>query len=152
LWDPQARGAFLGLEAGMTRAALAKGVLEGVALSARLLLEAMDRSTGRRAEVLLCGGGGFRSEAWNRIRADALGRPLRRAAVLDAGVLGAAALASVAAGHQPDLHAALSDLVTHDATYDPDPARAARYDELFALYRPAYEALRPLSRALATRA
>jgi len=30
--------------------------------------------------------------------------------------------------------------------------RAARYDDLFALYRPAYEALRPLSHALAARA
>lgn len=149
LWDPRARGAFLGLEAGMARAALARGVFEGVALSARLLLEAMDRSTGRRADLLLCGGGGFRSEAWNRIRADVLGRPLRRAAVPDAGVLGAAALGAVAAGLQPDLPAALADLVTHDRSYEPDPARAARYDDLFALYRPAYEALRPFSRALA---
>jgi xylulokinase len=151
LWDASARGAFLGLEAGMDRAALARGVFEGVALSARLLLGAMDRSTGQRAEVLLCGGGGFRSDAWNRIRADVLGRPLRRAAVADAGVLGAAVLGAVAAGLQPDLRAALSDLVTYDRTFDPDPARTARYDDLFALYLPAYEALRPLNHALASR-
>lgn len=151
LWDPQARGAFLGLEGGMGRAALARAVFEGVALSARLLLEAMDRSTGRRAEVLLCGGGGFRSESWGQIRADVTGRTLRRAAVAEAGVLGAAAIAAVAAGLRPDLPAALSELVAHDRTWEPDPRRAARYDELFALYRPAYEALRPLSRALAAR-
>lgn len=151
LWDSSARGAFLGLEAGMGRAAMARGVMEGVALSARLLLEAMDRSTGRRAEVLLCGGGGFRSEAWAQLRADVTGRVLRRAAVTDAGTLGAAALASVAAGLAPDLPAALGGLVTHDRVFDPDPARAARYDDLFALYRPAYEALRPISRALAAR-
>jgi xylulokinase len=151
LWDAQARGAFLGLEAGMGRAALARGVFEGVALSVRLLLEAMERSTGQRAEVLLCGGGGFRSDVWNRIRADVLGRPLRRAAVADAGVLGAAALGAVAAGLQPDLSAALADFVTYDRTYEPDPARTGRYAELAALYRPAYEALRPISRALAAR-
>jgi xylulokinase len=148
LWDSEARGAFLGLEAGMGRAALARGVFEGVALSARLLLEAVDRSTGHRSEMLLCGGGGFRSDVWNQIRADILGRPLRRAAVADAGVLGAAALGSVAGGLQPDLRQALTDLVSHDRIYEPDPSRAARYDELFAIYRPAYEALRPLSRAL----
>jgi xylulokinase len=152
LWDPRARGAFLGLDSGMTRAALAKGVLEGVALSARLLLEALDRSTGRRADLLLCGGGGFRSDAWAQIRADVLGRPLRRAAIPDAGTLGAAALGAVSGGLQPDLPSALADLVTHDATFEPDPQRAARYDDLFALYRPAYEALRPFSRALADRA
>ncbi|WP_246849711.1 xylulokinase [Rubellimicrobium arenae] len=152
LWDASARGAFLGLEAAMGRPAMARAVFEGVALSARLLTEALERSTDRRAEVLLCGGGGFRSETWNRIRADVLGRPLRRAAVADAGVLGAAALGAVAAGLQPDLPAALADLVAYDRTYEPDPRQAARYDDLFALYRPAYEALRPLSRALAGRA
>lgn len=151
LWDTEARGAFLGLEAGMGRAALARGVLEGVALSARLLAEALDKSTGRRAETLLCGGGGFRSDAWNQIRADATGRVLRRAAVPEAGILGASALAAVAAGLRPDLKAALADLVTHDRAYEPDPRRTARYEELFALYRPAYEALRPVSRALARR-
>ena len=44
-----------------------------------------------------------------------------------------------------------TDLVAHDRTFDPDARRAARYDDLFALYRPAYEALRPISRALARR-
>ncbi|EYD75045.1 Xylulose kinase [Rubellimicrobium mesophilum DSM 19309] len=151
LWDPSARGAFLGLEAGMGRAALARAVLEGVSLSARLLAEALDRSTGRRIEAFLCGGGGFRSDTWNQIRADATGRVLRRAAVPDTGTLGAAALGAVAAGLQPDLPTALADLVTHDRTYEPDPRRAARYDDLFGLYRPAYEALGPISRALADR-
>jgi xylulokinase len=151
LWDAEARGAFLGLEAGMGRAALARGVFEGVAHSARLLLEALDASAGRRAEVLLCGGGGFRSDAWNQIRADVLGRPLRRAAVADAGVLGAAALAAVAAGLRPSLEEALAEVVAYDRLYEPDPVRAARHDETFALFRPAYEALRPIGRALAAR-
>ncbi len=151
LWDASARGAFLGLEAGMSRAALARGVLEGVALSARLLAESLDRSSGRQIETFLCGGGGFRSDVWNQIRADVTGRSLKRAAVPDAGVLGAAALGAVAAGLQPNLPSALADLVSHDRTYDPDPRRAACYDDLFALYRPAYEALRPISRALANR-
>ncbi len=149
LWDTEARGAFIGLDAGMSRASLARGVLEGVAFSARLLLEALDRSTGRQAPMLLCGGGGFQSDVWNQIRADVLGRPLRRAAVPDASVLGAAALGAVAAGLQPDLESALSDLVVHDRSYEPDLARTAAYDERFAFYRPAYEALRPLNRALA---
>ena len=151
LWDPLARGAFLGLETGMDRAALARGVMEGVALSALLVAESLDRSLGQRIETLLCGGGGFRSDTWNQIRSDVTGRVLKRAAVADAGVLGAAALGALAAGLQPDLRSALADLVAHDRTYEPDRRRAAHYDELFALYRPAYEALRPINRALAER-
>lgn len=151
LWDAMARGAFLGLESSMDRAAMARGVYEGVALSGRLLMNSLEASSGLRAESLLCGGGGFRSDIWSQIRADVLGRPLRRTAVLDAGLVGAAALGAVAAGLQSDLTAALTDLVTHDRTFEPDLGRTAQYNDLFALYRPAYEALRPISRALASR-
>jgi xylulokinase len=150
LWDATARGAFLGLGAGMGRAAMARGVFEGVALSARLLVNSLEASTGTRAQTLLCGGGGFRSDVWNQIRADVLGCALRRTAVSDAGVVGAAALAAVAATLQPDLRSALSDLVIYDRTFEPDPRQADRYDDLFALYRPTYEALRPINRALAS--
>jgi xylulokinase len=98
LWDAAARGAFLGLGAGMGRGEMARAVYEGVAYSARLLLASLEASAMRRAEVILCGGGGFRSDLWNQIRADVLGRPLQRLAVPDAGLVGAAAIASVAAG------------------------------------------------------
>jgi xylulokinase len=151
LWDPTARGAFLGLEAGMGRAALARSVYEGVALSARLALEAVEASAGRRAEVLLCGGGGFRSDLWAQIRADAVGRPLHRLRVPDAGVVGAAALGAVAARLRPDLAAALASLAAHDRVFEPRPEGARRMDDLFALYRPAWDALRDTSRALALR-
>lgn len=151
IWDTAARGAFLGLEPAMGRAALARGVFEGVALSARLVAEALDRSTGRQIDAFSCGGGGFQSDAWNQIRADVTGRVLRRTSVLEAGALGAAALGAVAAGLQPDLSNALADLVTYDRNYEPDPRQTARYDEVFALYRPAYEALKAVNKTLSQR-
>lgn len=151
LWDSRARGAFLGLEAGMGAGALGRGVYEGVALSARLVLDGLDAAGGGRADVLLCAGGGFRSDLWAQIRADATGRGLRRARILDAGVVGAAALGAVAAGHAATLAEALAGLVAHDRTFEPDPAQRGRLDDLHALYRPAYEALRPISHALAAR-
>ncbi|NAZ35934.1 FGGY-family carbohydrate kinase [Rubellimicrobium sp. CFH 75288] len=151
LWDPEARGAFLGLDAGTGREALVLGVMIGVALSARLLVEALDRSTGRRAETLLCGGGGFRSDVWAQVRADVMGRSLRRAAVADTGLTGAAVLAAVAAGLRPGVREGVRDLVRWDRTFEPDPIRAARHAELFDLYRPAWEALRPLNKVLSRR-
>lgn len=148
LWDAAAQGAFLGLGADMGRAEIARGVFEGVALSARLLLAALEASSMRRADCLLCGGGGFRSDVWTQIRADVLGRPLKRLAVPDAGLVGAAAIAAVAARVHSDLDSALSQIVIHDRTFEPDPTRTERYDALFALYRPAYEALVPFRAAL----
>lgn len=144
LWDAGAQGAFIGLTAGMGRAALARGVYQGVAFSARLLLGALEASAARRPEVMLCGGGGFRSDVWNRIRADVLGLPLRRLAVPDPGLLGAAAIAAVAAGLHRDLAAALAEVVRYDRVYEPDPRRQAEASRAFERYLPTYAALRGL--------
>lgn len=148
LWDASARGTFFGLDAGMGRAEIARAVLEGVAMSVRLAFESLDASSGTHAELIHCGGGGFASDTWNRIRADMLGRRLQRLAVRDPGALGAAALGAVAAGLQPDLDTALSAAVRFDRTYQPNPKRQERADALYALYRPAYEAARTTNHAL----
>lgn len=151
LWDAHARGAFLGLEAGHGAPHMVRAVMEGVAYSARLALEAVEGSAGRRAAGLSCGGGGFQSEVWNQIRADVLGRPLRRIAVPDVGALGAAALAAVGSGIHPTLDDALAELVRFDRDYEPDLSRAERHAEMFDLYRQAYAATKAISHRLARR-
>ena len=78
---PAARGAFAGLTTRSDPAALTLAVMEGVAFSARLALRGAG-GLGRRCAppLLQAGGGGMQSDRWCRIRADALGRPLRRMA------------------------------------------------------------------------
>jgi xylulokinase len=49
LWDASARGTFLGLDASMGRAEIARAVLEGVAMSVRLAFAALDTSSGTHA-------------------------------------------------------------------------------------------------------
>lgn len=151
LWDAHARGTFLGLEAGHGAPHLACAVMEGVAYSARLALEAVESSGGQLAEGLNCGGGGFQSDTWNQIRADVLGRPLRRIAVPDVGALGAAALAAVGGGIHPTLDAALAGLVRFDRDYEPDPSRAERHAAMFDLYGQAYAANKAINHSLASR-
>jgi xylulokinase len=51
LWDASARGTFLGLDASMGRAEMARAVLEGVAMSVRLAFEALDTSSGTHAQA-----------------------------------------------------------------------------------------------------
>ncbi len=144
LWDAAARGAFIGLSSGTGRAEMARAVFEGVAFSARLLLEALEASAARRAEVLLCGGGGFRSAVWTQIRADVLGRPLHRLSVPDPGLLGVGAMALVAAGLVPDMGSALALVVRHDPPVLPAPEAHAALSDRYARYLPAYAALRDL--------
>ena len=140
LWNPDLRAAFLGIDAQTNLADLARAVYEGVAFSARLVLERLEHSAARRNDLLNCGGGGFQTDLWNQIRADVLGRGLRRLSVTDPGLVGAAATAACGIGLFPDLASACGQIARYDVTYAPDPARQARYNDLFALFQDAIAA------------
>jgi xylulokinase len=148
LWDAGARGAFAGLTSRTDPAVLALAVMEGVAFSARLVLEALERSAGLRPEVLRAGGGGMRSDAWCQLRADALGRRLARTGPAAAAALGAAVCAGVGSGALPDLAAAAGALAREDRTFEPDAAGAALASERFELFRELYGQLRPINARL----
>jgi xylulokinase len=130
---------------------MARAVLEGVALSVRWAFEALAGSTGQRPAVIHIGGGGSRSDAWCQIKADALGVPLRRAAVPDAAAVGAAILAGIGSGVLPSLGEAIRSLVRFDRVFAPDLALAGYYAERFGDYRALYETLRPFNAARAGR-
>lgn len=134
LWDPSLRGVFLGMDQDSGLPDLARSVMEGVALSARHVLGALESSSGHSPALLTCGGGGFRSDVWLQIKADVLGRPLARLSVNEPGLVGTAALAALGAGLAPDLRSAQQTLARFEPPVDPDPAKRALYDDLFGLY------------------
>lgn len=146
LWDSELRGAFIGMDSRTSSAEIALAVLEGVTLSADMLLQSLVDAAGFRPPSLRYGGGGARSDLWSQIRADCLGLPLDRSAVPDAGCLGAAIMAAVGVGAFADVAAAADVMTKVDRTFTPDPTRRARYDALREAYRAATTALRPLGR------
>jgi xylulokinase len=116
--------------------------MEGVALSARLAFEAAEQSAGVVADSLKIGGGGARSDDWCQIRADALGKPLRRVAALDAGTLGAAVIAGVGSGAMPSLETAIDRLVSFERTFEPNDEARGYYDAKFGKYQELYADLK----------
>lgn len=149
LWDTSLRAAFLGLSRSTSTADLARAVFEGVALSARHALGPLRTSAGVGADVVLCGGGGFRSGVWTQIRADVLGVPLQPATSHEPGVLGAALMAGVAVGLHDNLHDAWAATARLGALVEPDPTTTARYDALFGLYTDAIATADTLTKRLA---
>ncbi len=149
IWDIGARGAFIGLDGSMGPAELTRAVFEGVASSVRWLLEALEASAGQAATSFSMAGGGAASDPWCQIRADMLGRPIRRLKTLDAGVLGAAILAGVGAGRFSSIGEAADRLVVTDRLFEPDPSRRERMDFLYGEYRELYSALKPFNAARA---
>ncbi len=142
LWDPAARASFSGVDGSMGPAELSRAVMEGVAYSVRLLMDSLEQSAGRSVDTLTHSGGGARSDIWCQIRADVLGRVLKRTANTDSGVLGAAIFAGVSSGLYASIGEASKALVAVERVFEPNPGRRARHDEGFARYVDLYTRLK----------
>jgi xylulokinase len=139
--DPHARGAFVGLSVRHTRAHMTRAVMEGVAFSMRDGLEVM-RGLGTPDDDMRAVGGGARSALWLALQADVYGRAVRRTEVDEGPAYGAALLAGVAAGAFADVEEASAQVRLRAEVTEPDAGRARVYDELYAVFRSLYPALR----------
>jgi glycerol kinase len=94
-WDPNARGAILGLTRGTTRAHIARAALESIAFQSAEVLEAMQKDSGEKLGELRVDGGAAANDLLMQFQADLLGVPVVRPRVLETTALGAAYLAGL---------------------------------------------------------
>jgi xylulokinase len=142
-WNPEARGAYIGLTMQHTRADILRATLEGVAFNLRVILEAFQEQ-GAGVEMMRVIGGGARGGVWRQILADIYGLPIARPALLEeATSLGAAIAGGVGVGVFPDFSIAETLAPLVDVT-PPNPATQHEYRRLYALFNRLYEALEPL--------
>ncbi len=120
LWNPAARGLLVGLSADQGRAEFARAVVDGVASSARHVLELATGGDGADQPVEV-GGVGVDDPRWAAMWASALRRPLRIHSEPNLSALGAALLAAGACGLKG---AELARLRPQPTEYHPDAADA----------------------------
>ncbi len=145
--DRSARGGFHNLSLATGRAAMIRAVLEGVAYNNRWLHEAVERFTGGRLDHLRVFGGGAQSDLWCQIHADVMDRTIERLAdPLHANLRGAAIVAGLALGAVDP--ATADGLAQVGATFQPDPARRAIYDRLYAEFPKLYRSQKGMFRRL----
>ncbi len=143
LWDINARASLSGLSSSMGPAEVARAVLEGVSYSARLVMDSLEISACLRPSEINHSGGGAASDIWCQIRADVLGRPIKRMKMLDAGVLGAALMAGTGVGIFHSLNAAAKTFVAVDRVFEPDLTESDRHKNSFEKYKMLYQRLVP---------
>ena len=98
-WDPDARGAILGITRGTELGHIARATLEAIAHQVADVVEAMEADTGRPLRALRVDGGTARNDALMQFQADLLGTPIERPRDLETTALGAAYLAGLAIGY-----------------------------------------------------
>src|SRR5438874_5072350 len=94
-WDPNARGAIVGLTRGSSRAHIARAALESIAFQSAEVLEAMQKDSGERLSEVRVDGGAAANDLLMQFQADLLGVPVVRPKVLETTALGAAYLAGL---------------------------------------------------------
>jgi glycerol kinase len=133
-WDPDARGAIVGLTRGTTKAHIARAALESIGFQSAELLEAMQKDSGERLRELRVDGGATANDLLMQFQADLLGVPVVRPRVLETTALGAAYLA----GLTVDLWKSREELASHwqaERRFEPQmspsdrEARMARWRE-----------------------
>jgi len=142
--DPDARGAFVGLERRHDRGALVRAVLEGVAYGLRDSLELVGE-LGASPPTGRVSGGGARSDLWLAIIASVLELPLERVAVDEGAAFGAALLGGVGAGVWGDVEAAIAATVRTSERIEPVAEWVEVYRAGHERFRALYPALRAVS-------
>jgi len=124
-WRSDARGVVTGLTGYVTRAHLARAVLEATAWQVREVVEAMDADSGVKLTALKVDGGMTANDLLMQIQADVLGSPVVRPKVIETTALGAAYAAGLAVGFWPD-QATLKANWREDAEWKPTLGEAER--------------------------
>ena len=140
IWDPTARGAFVGIEAHHGPADFAVAVLEGVAFSVRHVLDEASPE-GERASEMVISGGPSAVEIWNQVKADVTGLTCFVPAEPETGSRGAAMLArSFAAGRS--LADVRAELALPRQEVRPQEAASRRYEDQYQAYLRLWPAIR----------
>ncbi|MBU0935875.1 MAG: glycerol kinase GlpK, partial [Spirochaetes bacterium] len=102
-WDPEARGAVLGITRGTSRAHFVRAALEAIAYQSRDLLRAMERDFGAAIPFIKADGGASANSFLMQFQSDILGKPVILPEVGEVTALGAAYLAGLRVGYWDSL-------------------------------------------------
>jgi glycerol kinase len=133
-WKDSARGVITGLTRYANKGHIARAVLEATAFQTRDVLEAMEKDSGIKLDVLRTDGGMVADDLLMQFQADILNRPVVRPVTKDATTaLGAAYAAGLAVGYFKDLKDLRANWAV-DHTWEPQ-IKNGRRDEMYNLWK-----------------
>jgi glycerol kinase len=133
-WKDSARGVIAGLSRYANKGHLARAVLEATAFQTRDVLEAMEKDSGIKLDVLRTDGGMVADDLLMQFQADILDRPVVRPVTKDATTaLGAAYAAGLAVGYFKDLKDLRANWAV-DHTWKPN-MRDGKREEMYNLWK-----------------
>ncbi len=147
LWDPNARGIFIGLSLHHTIDDMARAVLESTGFAIRDILTVMEER-GILIDELRITGTPAKSDVWNQIKADITGKRILVPEITDSELVGDVCLALYGMGEYSSLEEVSEQMVRISQVFEPG-INSSIYNDLFGVYRETYRTLKPLFAELA---
>jgi len=143
--DPNARGAFVGINVMHDKRAFVRAVLEGIVFSLKDALKLIETLGVPLTQVRVSGGGAINPK-WRQIQADILGTEVVTVSYSgEGGSYGAAILAGVGAGFWPSVKEAARKLLKIETRTMPIAENKSKYEKVYDIYREIYYALKKVN-------
>ncbi len=140
-FDPDAKGAWVGLTVRHGRAHLIRALLEGATFAMRDSLELI-REMGVKIDQVRLSGGGARNALWRQIQADIYGCDVHTLNSTEGPAFGVALLAQVGTGGFASVPEACDATIRAVDSARFEPRTKQYYDRAFPVYRQLYQDLR----------
>ena len=139
--DALSRGAITGLTLKHTPAHVFRGIIEGICLGTRLIIDNFGDAFS--AQRIVLAGGATNSALWLQIHADTIGAPIELTEVPDALALGCAILAAHGAGKFATIEDGCRAMVRRKSVIEPNLKATRFYEaEMLPRYADLYGALK----------
>jgi xylulokinase len=135
-----ARGTFVGMNLGTTKADMARACMEGICYEMNDILVAQ-KAAGIKINGIRLTGGAANSPTWSQMLADICQQPIHLPAVSEVGCLGAALYAGIGVGIYKNPNDATDRVVKISKTFQPNPANFKAYEAGYKRFVSVYEAL-----------
>jgi xylulokinase len=138
-WNPNAKGAFVGLNLAHRREDLLRAVLEGITFNLEIILGILREHV--EIDTMTVIGGGAKSPVWRQIMADVYNARIVKPNVLEeATSMGAAVIGGIGVGAF-DGFDAIDRFIKTEAEHTPNEADRQRYLQVMPIFQQCYDAL-----------
>ena len=153
IWDPLARGMFIGLKSSTSFGELTRSVFEGTSFSLRNVIECIEGVIPTPVKEIRAVGGCTKNGLWNQIKADVLSKPIDVLQYQETGSLGAALLAGIGTGMYKSHEEAslVARNVIDVKRVNPNPLHRDIYDDLFSIFKEVYPNIKESIHQLVTK-
>lgn len=140
VWDPEARGIFVGMHSAHRQADFMRAILEGITYSLYQVTEILEQSIAPCRKIL-ASGGFTASPLWLQMVADLFNKEVQVTENADASAIGAVFVGMCALGIL-DKPEDAAQFVSVKKVYSPDPANRPVYLRNYRIFTGLYEKLR----------